>query len=271
VKKAPTSPGRETGLALYVYGIVPADSSAELFGDVRGVDPGSLVELVREGDLAAITGRVSLGEFGEDAIEANLRDPIWLEEKVRAHDRVLEAAVGSTTILPFRFGAIYRGQRQVRSLLAGREDFARTLARLRGTLELGVKAFLDGDALRERLASERGLQEGAASSGRAYMQRRQLDRDLDEEVRRLAADCVETSHERLTAAALEGRLNPLPRADSSPSAGEIVLNGAYLVRTEETDRFRRAVSELEDSYADTIKYRVTGPWPPYNFVEERDS
>ena len=266
-----TSPGTQTGTALYVYGIVPADSSAKLFDSVEGVDPNGAVELVREGDLAAITGHVSLSEFGEDALESNLRDPRWLEAKVRAHDRVLGAAVGSATILPFRFGAIYRGEEQVRELLGGRPDFADTLSRLRGAVEFGVKAFLDGDAIRARLESGRGVQDEPASTGRGYMQRRQLERDLDEEIRRLAAECVERSHAQLTASALDARLNPLHQHEWASDDGEIVLNGAYLVRTDEAGPFNRVVSELAEQYAGAVDYRVTGPWPPYNFVEESDS
>ena len=265
---APPSPAIETGTALYVYGIVPADTPVELFDRVDGVAPTGPVELVREEDLAAITSTVPLTEFGEASIEANLRDPLWLEEKVRAHDRVLGAAVGSATVLPFRFGAIYRGEEQVHNLLAERQDFVETLAQLRDAVELGVKAFLDRDALRMRLASERGLDDEAPESGRGYMQRRQLERELDEEVRRLAAEAVEASHERLIAAARDGRLNELPRPGLSSDNGDLVLNGAYLVRTDEIDAFRRAVAELDGSSEGTIGYRITGPWPPYNFVEE---
>ena len=271
MNEAPTHPGTETGTAIYVYGIVRSDTPAHVFDKSLGVDATGPITLLREGDLAAVTGSVALSEFGEAALAENLRNPHWLEEKVRAHDRVLEAAVENATILPFRFGAIYRGEEQVRSMLAERRDFLKTLARLDGAVELGVKAFLDRNALRERLARERGLADEPASGGRAYMERRQLERELDEEVRRLAAEAAAESHERLSAAALEGRVSPLPRPELSSEEGEIVLNGAYLVRSEDADRLREAVAELERSSEGDIRYRVTGPWPPYNFVEEADS
>jgi Gas vesicle synthesis protein GvpL/GvpF len=271
VNEAPTRPGTEAGTAIYVYGIVRSDTPADAFDEVRGVDATSPISLLREGDLAAVTGSVALSEFGEAALAENLRNPQWLEEKVRAHDRVLEAACENGTVLPFRFGAIYRGEQQVRSLLAERRDFLQTLARLDGAVELGVKAFLDRTALHDRLGRGRGLADEPASGGRAYMERRQLERELEEEVRRLAAEAAADSHERLSAAALEGRLSPLPRPELSSEEGEIVLNAAYLVRRDEGDRLREAVAELERSAEGDIRYRVTGPWPPYNFVEEADS
>jgi hypothetical protein len=268
VTEAPTSRGEETGTALYVYGVVPASSSRDLFAGVEGVDAGGRVTLIGEGELAAITSPVPLREFGEAAIEHNLRDPAWLEEKVRAHDRVLEAALGQATVVPFRFGTIYRGEDQVRKLLSDRPDFAQTLTRLDGTLEYGVKAFLDRDAIRARLLAERGLDEDSPSSGRAYMQRRQLDRRLDQEIRDLAADSAHESHLSLVAASLDGRMNPLPQPELTGDDREVVLNGVYLVRAGETERFHRALAALEDSYAEQVAYQLTGPWPPYNFVQD---
>jgi hypothetical protein len=271
MNETPTSAGRESGRALYVYGVVPGDSPSEVFAGVPGVDASGPILLVAAGKLAAIASAVPLEEYGEAAIESNLRDPTWLEEKVRAHDRVLEAAVGRTTVVPFRFGAIYRGEEQVRRLLSASPHFVDTLARLRGTVEFGVKAFLDRESLRGRLAADRGIEAESPTSGRGYMQRRQLDRELDDAVRSLTAECVRESHERLEASAVDGRMNPLPRPELTGDDREMVMNAAYLVQTDDADRFRRALSALEASYADRITYELTGPWPPYNFAEDAET
>jgi hypothetical protein len=267
VIEAPTSRGDETGTALYVYGVVPHSSSTDLFAGVEGIHRHGPVQLLEVGELAAITSSVPLDEFGEAAIERNVRDPVWLEEKVRAHDRVLEAALAGGTVLPFRFGAIYRGEEQVRKMLEDRSDLAQTLVRLKDTVEFGVKAFLDRSAIRARMLAEQGLEDESPSTGRGYMQRRQLDRRLNEEIRNLAADWSHESHLCLVAAALDGRMNQLPQAEVTGDERDVVLNGAYLVRTDETERFHRALAALEDSYGDQLAYQLTGPWPPYNFAQ----
>ena len=254
--------------ALYVYGVVPNASPPTLFEAVRGVDPSEAVILVSDGDLAAVASAVRLDEFGETSIEENLRDPSWLAEKARAHDGVLAAAVGRTTVLPFRFGAIYRSEDQVRDLLRERTDFPATLARLEGTIELGVKAYLDVDVQRERLAAGEDA-EGVGSAGRAYMQRKQLDRRLDEEVERFAARCAHDSHERLAAAVQESRTNALPQPEAGDMARTMILNGAYLVPAGAVERFRDALGELERGHQpDGVDYELSGPWPPYNFVAD---
>jgi hypothetical protein len=49
----------------------------------------------------------------------------------------------------------------------------------------------------------------------------------------------------------------------------MILNGAYLVRSGERERFTHALEALRNEHdRDGIVYELTGPWPPYNFVGE---
>jgi hypothetical protein len=257
--------------ALYVYGVVPSRAPANVFDAVRGVDPSEPVTLLAEGDLAAIVSGVRLDEFGEGPIQENLRDAAWLAEKARAHDAVLAAAVGRTAVVPFRFGAIYRDEQHVVDLLRDRPDFSSTLRRLDGTIELGVKAFVEATALRNRLAAGHAVADDV-SAGRAYMQRKQLARELDEAVDRFAADCAHVSHERLASVARAARANPVQAVDDPSSERRMILNAAYLVGAGEEPRFRDDVAAVARDYADDgVAFELTGPWPPYNFAEEQEA
>jgi hypothetical protein len=259
------APRPESGV--YVYGVVRAGTPPEVFAGVGGVDPTRPVALLPEGEVAAVVSAVSLGEFGADAIAENLRVADWVAAKVRAHDDVLGAAVGRTTVVPFRFGAIYGEEEAVRTMLRERGDLAERLDSLSGRVELGVKGYVDREQVRALLAGERGLGDDAPDTGRAYMERRRLDRELEDEVRERAMRWATASHERLAAAADDARSGPARQDDSFPSGSMMFLNGAYLVREEDADRFRAALAELAESQrADGVTYELTGPWPPYSFV-----
>jgi gas vesicle protein GvpL/GvpF len=252
--------------ALYVYGIVPGGTPRRLFADVEGIDARGPVQLVEGDGVAAIASAVPLADFEEDALERNLRDPAWLEQKARAHDRVLAAAVGRVTVLPLRFGAIYRGEDHVRTMLSDRPQLAGDLARVEGMQELGVKAFLDTAVLRERLRGAH-MVEGAEDSGRAYMHRKRVERELDAELRSFAATCADRSHEALAAAAADARVSPTQAPEVA--GGDMILNGAYLVPFGGEQKLRDAVAALDARYgADGVSYELTGPWPPYSFVDE---
>jgi hypothetical protein len=265
----PSAPSPGTAAtAIYVYGVVPAEtSSAALFENARGVEPASPTTLIAHAGLAAVAGHVSLDEFGEEVLTANLRNADWLEAKVRAHDEVLAAGIGRTTVVPFRFGAIYESEDHVRAMLAERRDLADSLARLADAVELGVNVYVDRERLRARLAAERAAGNAEEGSGRAYMERRGLERELDSAVGSFAVDVAQEAHEGLAASVKDARVNPV-RPSAGRGRGEMVLNGAYLVSTACEEAFRATVAELQADYADKgVAFELTGPWPPYNFAE----
>ena len=267
---APT-PADDAELAHYVYGV--AFAPVELPDSVAGVDPDFPVECVAEDDLAAIVSRVPLTEFGEAHLRENLNDVSWLEEKARAHERVLDEALQRGTVVPMRLCTIYSGEDQVREMLRGERDvLLDALGRLEGTAEWGVKVIAEPGAL-ERVATERagvdgGADEEGLSRGAAYMNRkRRLARTREEELQ-LAEDWAREVHGELAEAAREALLNPLQRPDVSGYEGDMLLNGVYLVEDRCLGEFRALVERLTDDYRRLgVGLELTGPWPPYNFVK----
>jgi hypothetical protein len=249
---------------------VPAEeASASAFSGVRGVNPDVPVTLVQDGHIAAVASRVPLAEFGEASIDEHLGRPEWLGEKVREHESVLEAALARMPVVPFRFGTIYRGEEQVRQMLRDHGSLAATLERIRGTIELGVKGYLDPHRFEASVGPE---PDEDVSSGRAYMLRKQLDRRLAEARAGFAASCAKDSFERLSASARDSRLLALQRPEVAGHSGEMFLNSAHLVEISREGPFRQTVNELESTYGgEGAEYQVTGPWPPYNFVADEEA
>ncbi|HEX6701817.1 MAG TPA: GvpL/GvpF family gas vesicle protein [Gaiellaceae bacterium] len=259
----PVPAAADGGTAFYVYGIVSAATDPAAVAGVTGV-AGGPVEVVAAPAAAALASVVSLDEFGEEPLRGNLNDRAWLERTARAHDAVLERALEQTPVIPFRLGTIYRGRDQLVDLLSERgASFAALLDRLDGTVELGVKAYLD----QSRLLEPTGAGPAApAQSGREYMLRRKQERDVAAESAQVADECARASHECLVAAALAARANPPQSPELSGRTDQMVLNGAYLVLRGD-HALDAAVAKLEEEYGPRgISYEVTGPWPPYNFV-----
>jgi len=245
-----------------VYGIVASSTRPSDFAPGPSVDPAHEVELLVEGPLAAVSSKVSLGEFDEPAIAEHLEDPEWLEEKIRAHEQVLERTLAGASVAPFRFCTIYRSEAELRRLLRDRvAELSAALHQVQGRVELGVKAFADRSRFAECVSDAAGEE-----SGRAYMERRLAERRSAEELGRFALEVAERSHERLLAAADAGTLMRVHSRELSGRSDEMVLNGAYLVRAGD-DGLGRAVEDLREEYsAQGVTFDVTGPWPPYNFV-----
>jgi hypothetical protein len=247
----------------YVYGVVPAGVEPVLFAATPGVDVGR-VTLVTSGELAAIVSAVSLDDFDEGALRRNLEAPAWLEEKARAHDRVLGGAVGAAPLVPLRFGTVYRDEDGVRRMLEEREvDLAASLKRLGGRIELGVKAFLEEPEAQD--------DSGLAPTGREYLLRKQQARRSAADIAEAVRDRARLVHERLAAISDDARANAPQPPELSGRRERMLLNGAYLVRVESHERFAEAVEALRREVGgDRIELTLTGPWPPYNFVEQGD-
>jgi hypothetical protein len=265
----PSEPAREPALGFYLYGIVRAN--VRITGELAGVDSRHRVFLLEGNELAAIVSSVPLEEFGEEQLRENLNEVAWLEEKARAHERVLEALLESTTVVPTRLCTIFSDEKQVREMMS-REGPAliEALERLEGKAEWGVKVFAEAGAL-ERAARERaeeGADQGPISPGAAYMDRRRRESRARENAEEIADGWAQAIHERLTRCAAEALLTPLQRRELSGHDGDMLLNGVYLIEDEQVDRFRELAAELDGEYrALGLVVEQTGPWPAYNFVK----
>jgi hypothetical protein len=248
--------------AWYLYAFAGPSPAVD---DLRGVGPGALT-VIGDESLAAVAGRVPLDEFGREALPARLNDRAWLEEKAQEHERVIERLAETTSVVPLRFGSIYYDVSAVEQLVETRRaELLRLLDRVRGRVEMAVHAWLDPLRALEATA------ETPPAGGRAYLERRRDERARADEAAIRLQEVLADAHERLAAHAVEGVLNrPQPR-ELTGRAEEMVFNGAYLVPSND-DLIAREVAQLdEQNRALGLWFDVTGPWPPYNFVDGEGS
>jgi hypothetical protein len=253
----------------YVYGVVAAATGGESPA-CRGVGGGAPVQLVQQGSLAAIVSRVPLDEFDETVLHDRLNDREWLETNALAHEDVLRAFADATAVVPLRFGAIYRDAQDVARLLETREtEFHASLARVRGRVELGVKAWLDRRGLVSGLGPSDAGHPGP-SAGRSYLEQRLRERESAEQAAAQCARVVRDAHDRLIRHAVDWVVNrPQPR-ELTGRAEEMVLNAAYLVAAHDRS-FAKAVARLDaECRPSGITFELTGPWPAHNFVDHED-
>ena len=249
------APSREPETGWYLYGVVAAKEEAP---QVLGVDPRHEVLAIAQGDVAGIVSQVSLTEFDESALSQRLGDAEWLEQKIRAHEQVLDLALASSAVLPCRFCTVYRDEDDLRAFLSGHgEALKDALARVEGRVELGVKAFADGGAARQPA--------GAAEGGRAYLEARREEQRAREELARSRGELAAALHGRLSDAAEDGVVLDVQSREVSGRDEAMVFNGAYLVGDRE--RFEQQLSAAARDYRERgVELELTGPWPPYHFV-----
>jgi hypothetical protein len=263
--------GRETNLADLIYVYCVTDRAPGLEHLAASERP----ELLDHDGLYAVVGRVSLDDFSEERLAQNLADPDWLTEKVKLHERVVEHVMQSGSVVPFKFGTVFKSDEGVRAMLqAHADEFQRSLAELAGQDEWGVKIYCDRQRLADALSAlNPGLVEldrkiRAAPKGRAFLLTRKrrefVANAVSNEVARLGQECFD----RLAQSVRLARSNALLQPELNGHTGEMILNGAFLAEKDKTAQFQSTLDGLREQFGTRgLLLACTGPWPPYNFCE----
>ena len=211
-------------MSLLVYAFAEADADGI---DGVGLDQQPLMAIEDDG-VALVASR-------------HAGPPVPAAEALWRYEEVVERLMARQAILPARFGSVLADEDEARSVLrTRREELLRGIDRVRGAVELGIRATWS-----EAPAPP------AAHSGTEYMLG-QLD------VHRRAGRAAEVVAP-LAALARDSTVKVLPR----PS---IPLMAAYLVDRDRTEEFVARAAELDADFEDG-QLLCTGPWPPYSFVQ----
>ncbi|HZU60588.1 MAG TPA: GvpL/GvpF family gas vesicle protein, partial [Solirubrobacteraceae bacterium] len=266
-----TGPGSigQSGDAWWAYCVVSADHS-QIASELEGIEPGTRVEAVVEGGLAALVSPVPLTEYGDERLRQHLEDIEWLERTARCHEAVLEQVMERASIVPLRLCTLYHDRDGIRRmLLQHAEGLAGSLAAVEGTAEWGVKVFLEAEPGGPAASVQAAEQPERPATGTGYLAQRQQERQAARLRDEISQECVEEVHGVMCDLARDARLNAVQRPEAHGREGEMLLNGAYLVDREQESGLSSAVAQLQSRWsARGFAVELTGPWPPYNFVSE---
>jgi hypothetical protein len=266
-KSQPDSP-----VATYLYCVVKSAGPLTLedapAGPPETVSP-RLVPL--SGDLWLVVGDAALPAFSGEEIERRLADLAWVSACAVAHDRVVAHFAALAPVVPMKLFTLFASdERAVEALSGQRERLAAVLEKVAGRAEWGVRIHFDASqAKRVTAGTSTPAASGEPVSGRGFLLRK---KDAQEAARNLASRAVAAVEESFAElsrhAAAASRREPMAPTvvESGP---RLLLDAAFLVPAVEPEGFEQAVqAEAERLAAYACEVTLTGPWPPYNFIEE---
>lgn len=243
---------------LWVYAIAEQAPEAEHLAGIGDLP----VRAVADDGLAAVVSDVSMDEFGESALHANLEDMAWLEAAAKAHHHVIDSLAGLRPVVPMRLATVFTSDASLRAMLSEQGSELRdVLHRIGRSREWGVKAF----AATGRAVKAVAEQEAGAGSGTAYLQRRRDELAASKRARHEEARSAEGIHEALSGLAADSRLHPPQVPQLAGTKATMLLNAAYLLNGASERPFREAVEDLARQHP-ALRLQLTGPWPPYSFA-----
>jgi hypothetical protein len=218
-----------------------------------------------EAGLFAAVADAPLDRYGEAAINRGLADLDWVSRAAVAHEAVVESFIAETAVLPMKLFTIFRSDdRAIAHVRGERQRIAAAVKRVADHQEWGVRVVLD----RARAASARKkAAPKAAASGLAYLARKKAQRDAAVELSEHARDTVAALYDRLAARSRESKRR---MASELPvQGGPLLLDAAFLVpRKRATSFHAMAVKESRSLARHGYGLTLTGPWPPYSFVQD---
>ncbi len=256
--------------ATYLYCLVRAAAEPEPAGAPTGLPDLSPPRALAVGEgLWLIAAGAPLPLYGSAEIQRQLSDLSWVSDRALAHEAVIEHFGGTGTVLPMKLFTLFASdERATANVRDNRERLDRVLDRVEGRAEWGVRIRLDDVRAREVLAAE--ARENGQSSGTAFLLRKKLEQDASRELAgRLRAEMDAVFAELASGASEAVRREP---AASPESGGRLLLDAAFLVPTQGDAEFEAIVERCASRLAPrACDVTLTGPWPPYHFIEEAPS
>lgn len=218
-----------------------------------------------------IVSSVPAAKYDEATLARGLQNMDWVGRRAMAHEAVVEHFLGASAVLPMQLFTLFTSDERALDYVAReRRRIDRILNRLERQLEWGLRLSFDERAARQAVEGRHRTRRarGAASieSGAAYLARKRELLDVTRVQLAGARRAAERLYRGMARQATEARRR---RSTEELAPGSrLLLDAAFLVPARRGTAFRaevrRQVKELSGS---GLVVSLTGPWPPYNFID----
>jgi hypothetical protein len=258
----------------YVYCLVRAARRPSRL-DASAAMPGAhdLAALEAGPGLWLIVSHVPAASYDEAAVAEGLQDLAWVGRHALAHEAVVERFLRARAVLPLQLFTLFTTDDRARAYVQQqRRRIERILARVERQVEWGVRLTLEDrplsampgpPAARGRAARET---EAAAATGTAYLARKRDAREASRLRLTEARSAGERAFRALARQATASRR--MTATETAAPASRLLVEAAFLVPAANASSFRAAVRRHRPALeASGVAVSLTGPWPPYNFVQ----
>jgi hypothetical protein len=258
---------QNTGLGFAPEGAGPRDQTEPVALD--GLPETTAPRLVPlGGDLWLVVGDAPLPAFSAEEIERHLPDLAWVSACAVAHERVVAHFAALAPVIPMKLFTLFAGdERAVATLSGQRERLAAVLEKVAGREEWGVRIhFNASEAGRAKRVTAPPAESGEPVSGRSFLLRKKEAQEAARNLASQAGTAVDEAFAELSRHADAARRREPVTAESGL---RLLLDAAFLVPGAVPESFERAVQAVAERLAaSACELTLTGPWPPYNFIEE---
>jgi hypothetical protein len=181
--------------------------------------------------------------------------------------RVIEQLSRKLTLLPVRFGTFLKSDEDILKLLNDHYDsFYNNLIKVWDKDEFGVKVIWDYAKGSEKIKEESDKEDvksdtyfSKSTVHTNYLLEKIRKHKLEDALLRHVEKLIEEISRFLA------EINPECKFKKMVS-NSLILDGVFLIEKDKKDEFVLAIEALKQQHND-LHLLLTGPWPPYSFVE----
>jgi len=181
--------------------------------------------------------------------------------------RVIEELAQNFDLLPVRFGTLLKSDEALSKLMMDHyNSITANLAKVKNKNEFGLKIIWDYEKGCEKIQKTIDSEEFSESryftkktANTAYLLEKVKKHRLEEAILKYIEYLIEEINNNIL------QINPECKFKKMLTQN-IILDGVFLVLKKQTGEFTEAIEELRRKHND-LHFLLTGPWPPYSFVE----
>ena len=243
-----------------IYAILSPKSSQPaldtLITQIKGI-AGTELQTISHGEISAIVGEISKADL------------VASRSDVLQYAGVIEALAELGPVLPVRFGSLMESTDSVRNMLQRNSiEIQQNLLKVENKSEFGLKILCDPEELKAQLKARSETTSGTPvvtsieRKSSVYMDyvNKKLSEHRVEEMLLVHIDSVITEISRLLT-----RLEAITKFTKMASPTTLV-DALFLIEKKKKEELIRVVEEVQKKYP-SLRFVMTGPWPPYNFVD----
>ena len=223
------------------------------FEEIQDVIETYGLQIIKYNNIAMVVDDIS--------IDPDLLIPT--SEDLLKHEETIEKIMQEVQLIPMRFGVIATKEEIIRILQKNYSEFIRLFKKINNRLELGLKIFWTEESfkneiedqqvqeLKNKLIKQVNLTEIELSA---------IGQLVHEKIEDKRTEYIKIIFDNLDKLSAESKLN-------NAHIPKMILNSAFLIDQDKKETFDKVIDELSDKYKDTLIFKYTGPWPPYNFSD----
>jgi hypothetical protein len=223
------------------------------------------------GGVWLIVSTVPAAQYNEAALGTGLQNLDWVGRRAVAHEAVVEHFLGAPAVLPMQLFTLFTSdERALEHIAQPRRRVDRILARIERQEEWGLRLSFDErgalQAVEDAHRLRRAGRAGPPESGAAYLARKRDRLDVTRGQLTAAKGAADRLYRAMAGEATEARRR---RATEQATPGSrLLLDAAFLVPRGKTNAFRNTLRRHARTLSGSgLVVSLTGPWPPYNFVD----